>query len=80
VQNRVERVAERVRRLIGERMAARGWGVTVSIGAVAFLRPPASATAALTLGDRLLYEAKASGRDRVVGNRPELRVVTTKTS
>ncbi|HZF74789.1 MAG TPA: sensor domain-containing diguanylate cyclase [Acetobacteraceae bacterium] len=79
VQGRVERVAERVRRLIGERMAARGWAVTASVGAVAFMRPPASATAALTLGDRLLYEAKAAGRDRVVGHRPELRIVTTRT-
>jgi diguanylate cyclase (GGDEF)-like protein len=75
VQSRVERVAERVRATIEANMLARGWGVTASVGAVAFLRNPASATEALNIADRLLHEAKAAGRNCVVGQRPELRVV-----
>ena len=57
-------VAERLRQGLEQRMAARGWPVTASIGTVTFASPPFSAAAALARADALMYAAKAGGRNR----------------
>lgn len=58
-------LAERLRATLEARMAAQGWPVTASIGAVTFPEPPASASAAVDLADRHMYAAKAAGKNRV---------------
>lgn len=42
-----------------------GETVTLSVGLVTFATPPSDADEALRLSDRLMYEAKADGKDRV---------------
>lgn len=56
---------EEVRLRVREEAAARGWPVTLSIGAVTFERPPADVRAMTRLADELMYEVKRSGRDAV---------------
>jgi diguanylate cyclase (GGDEF)-like protein len=60
-----EEVAERIRLAIRDRVRAAGRPVTVSIG-VAYRAADTSAMSVLKLADEALYEAKATGRDRVV--------------
>jgi diguanylate cyclase (GGDEF)-like protein len=62
-------LAERIRATIaGARWSKRQ--VTVSIGVVALARAANSATALVAEADAALYEAKRSGRNRVMGARP----------
>ncbi len=61
-----ERAVNRMRTSLDERMAAGGWGVTMSIGAATFVEPPASVDEMVRAADRLLYDAKQAGRDRAV--------------
>lgn len=56
---------ERVRTRTGDAMRARGWPVTVTIGAVAFARSPPVVAAAMQAADELMYVAKKRGRDYV---------------
>jgi diguanylate cyclase (GGDEF)-like protein len=58
-------VGERVRKSIQHRMQQGGWGVTASVGAVAFHDAPDDQNMALTLADDLMYRAKMAGRNRV---------------
>ena len=58
-------VAERIRAEIERSMAARGWPITASIGAVTFVDAPRDETTALAVADIYLYAAKNSGRNRV---------------
>ena len=44
--------------------------VTVSIGLAVFDRPPESTTEVMDLADRLMYEAKSAGKDRIVSHVP----------
>ena len=60
-----ERLGERLRQALVERLAREGYAVTASIGAMRFATPPASAEAALAAADGLMYAAKAAGKDRV---------------
>ena len=57
----LERFAARLR---GE-LAAQGWPVTFSIGAVTHERPPLSVEAILESADRVMYRAKQRGKDRL---------------
>ncbi|MEA2738018.1 MAG: hypothetical protein QOH05_1325 [Acetobacteraceae bacterium] len=57
---------ERIRGAIAARMAAGGWNVTASVGAVAFFDPPASESDALAAADALMYEAKLAGKNQVL--------------
>jgi diguanylate cyclase (GGDEF)-like protein len=59
-------LAERLRLAIKERMDARGWPVTASIGLVAFHAAPDDVTEALSAADELMYRAKAAGKNRVL--------------
>jgi diguanylate cyclase (GGDEF)-like protein len=52
-------------RLLGE-MAERRWPVTFSIGVASYARAPSNLTALLAEADRLMYEAKKGGRDRIL--------------
>lgn len=60
-------LGERLRSAVGAEMAARGWPVTVSIGAILFTDRPRDLGAALSAADALMYRAKLAGKDRVVG-------------
>jgi diguanylate cyclase (GGDEF)-like protein len=42
-----------------------GWAVTVSVGAISCLQAPASADELVRMADRLMYEAKRTGKDQV---------------
>ncbi len=69
VQLAAERLRLHIRRLVIELDNGVALQVTASIGA-ALVRPGQSAESALRLVDRLLYEAKQEGRDRVKASRP----------
>jgi diguanylate cyclase (GGDEF)-like protein len=58
-------VLERLRERLVQRLSARGWPVTASIGALSFASPPPRLDAALAQADALMYEAKATGKNRV---------------
>jgi diguanylate cyclase (GGDEF)-like protein len=61
----VQAVAERVRGEIAAGMAAHGWAVTASVGAVSFRASPGSVNNALQAADAAMYRAKAAGKNRV---------------
>ena len=42
-----------------------GFGVSVSVGAATFVRPPEDVNALLRAADELMYEAKNAGKDRI---------------
>jgi diguanylate cyclase (GGDEF)-like protein len=54
--------AERIRTTVRERMLARGWQVTASIGAATFDQPPASAESALAAADAAMYAVKRAAK------------------
>jgi diguanylate cyclase (GGDEF)-like protein len=57
---------EALRQEVAHRMVARGWAVTASIGLAHFANAPGGGEAALAIADRLMYSAKAAGKNRVV--------------
>ena len=57
--------AEKVRRCLYDVMHDAPIAVTLSIGAVTFESPPASADDAVSLADRLMYEVKGGGKNDV---------------
>jgi diguanylate cyclase (GGDEF)-like protein len=56
-------LVERLRAAVQASIAGRGWIVTFSVGACTFIEPPASVDDMLLHADRLMYEAKRSGKD-----------------
>jgi len=58
-------VAEKLQRLLLDRMKARGFAVTFSIGAVSVLAPPPSLDAVLAAADQLVYGVKYGGKDGI---------------
>jgi diguanylate cyclase (GGDEF)-like protein len=58
-------VLERLHNALTEAMAASKWAVTFSIGAVTFRRPLASAADMISEADKVMYSAKAGGKNRV---------------
>ncbi|HTY08212.1 MAG TPA: diguanylate cyclase [Candidatus Edwardsbacteria bacterium] len=58
-------LAEKLQRLLLDRMRADGFGVTFSIGAVSVLAPPPSLDAVLALADRLVYGVKDGGKNGI---------------
>jgi len=56
-------VVGRVREAVSERMTRAAWPVTLSVGAVTFVRPPAGVTEMIRLADDLMYEVKRAGKD-----------------
>jgi diguanylate cyclase (GGDEF)-like protein len=59
-------VADRLRRVVKQAMDARGWPITISIGAVSFLTPPEDEDEALAMADELMSSAKRSGPNRAL--------------
>lgn len=57
---------ERLRVAIQRRMRACGKPVTASVGSACFFAAPADAAAALAEVDRLMYQAKAAGKNRMI--------------
>jgi diguanylate cyclase (GGDEF)-like protein len=57
---------ERLRAAIEARMVACGRQITASIGSACFLTPPACTAAALAEVDKLMYQAKAAGKNVMV--------------
>lgn len=55
----------RLKGVIQERMIARHWPVTLSIGAVSFYEVPTSTDHAISLADHTMYAVKQQGKDRV---------------
>jgi diguanylate cyclase (GGDEF)-like protein len=55
----------RLHRLLAQEMAARGWPVTVSVGAATFAHPAADIDVMVGATDALMYAAKAAGKGRV---------------
>lgn len=67
-------IAGKLNSLLLEAVRARNWPVTFSAGAATFHAPPANVDALLKTIDRLQYQAKLSGKDRLaheVVERPE---------
>lgn len=56
---------ERFMATLRAELNARGWPVTVSIGAVTLTRPPRSVQAILQTADRVMYRAKQLGKARL---------------
>jgi len=61
--------AEKIRADIADAMAARGWPVTASVGALVCERPPGHVDELIRAADALMYQAKAGGRNRVASGR-----------
>jgi len=53
-------------RTIAERMGTAGFELTASIGCKTFRAPPESPSCALQLADKIMYDAKAGGKNRAV--------------
>lgn len=56
---------DRIRASVKEVAADLGYGISASIGAVTFVRPPEDVNALIRAADELMYEAKHAGKDRV---------------
>ena len=56
---------EKLRQALADVVPAHGWRITASIGIATFLVPPASVDALLASADRLVYQAKHSGKNTV---------------
>jgi diguanylate cyclase (GGDEF)-like protein len=56
-------LASRLRGRLHDALAARGLGVTFSMGVVTFLAPPGSVDEMIRRADDLMYEVKRSGKD-----------------
>jgi len=60
-----ERALEHLREAVLEAMRSEGWPVTLSMGAVTFESPVATADDAVRIADGLMYAVKAAGGDGV---------------
>jgi len=58
-------VAERLQQVWRDVMRTRGWPVTVSLGVLTCLDPPATFDELLHRADTLMYDAKRSGKDAI---------------
>ena len=56
---------DRIRAAVTAIARRTGYGISVSIGAVTFLRPPDDVNALVHAADEAMYEAKNAGKDRV---------------
>lgn len=67
-QLRAQEVLERLRDVVHRRSDAETWGISVSIGAVCLAQPPGPALLDVILqrADAMMYQAKLSGKNRIV--------------
>jgi diguanylate cyclase (GGDEF)-like protein len=56
----------KIRDLLKQAMQSNRWDVTFSIGAVTYLKPPATAEEIVKRADTLMYDVKRSGKDRLL--------------
>jgi len=56
---------EKLRQALSDVVPAHGWRITASIGVATFLVPPESVDALLAAADRLMYQAKQSGKNTI---------------
>jgi diguanylate cyclase (GGDEF)-like protein len=56
---------ERLQQELRDHLQRQGWQATLSLGLAVFLTPPQGVDAMLTAADRLMYEAKNGGKDRI---------------
>jgi len=61
-----EEIVAKLRERLQAAVAADGFDVTCSVGAVTFHRPPATADEAVRAADALMYEVKSRGKDSAV--------------
>jgi diguanylate cyclase (GGDEF)-like protein len=61
----IQPTLERMRHTLLRAMNARGWPVTVSIGAAVFDNPPGDVDEVIRIVDHVMYRAKASGKNRI---------------
>ena len=59
-------VLMKLQKLTTEMFKRKKWPVTLSIGACTYIEPPLSADAAIQHVDKLMYQAKNSGKNKVV--------------
>lgn len=52
--------------LLNQAMQTQGWGVTFSIGAVTYPKPPATVEEIIRKADTLMYDVKRSGKNRLL--------------
>lgn len=57
---------EKIHRQLQESMSTHSWPVTFSIGAVSYLKSPESVEEAIRSADKLMYEVKHSGKNRLL--------------
>jgi diguanylate cyclase (GGDEF)-like protein len=62
----VRLVLDRLQKALTVSMAENRWAVTFSIGAVTFRTPLASAEGMVSEADKVMYSAKAGGKNRIV--------------
>lgn len=60
-----QRVLEKLREKVSQAMDEHGWPITLSIGAVTYDRPRSAAKLMLKEADRLMYDSKNKGKDRI---------------
>ncbi|MFZ5866078.1 MAG: GGDEF domain-containing protein [Thermodesulfobacteriota bacterium] len=63
---RARRAMHRVKDNVNQRMQEKRWPVTLSVGLVTFLTPAGSVDTMLKQADGLMYEAKRSGKNKVL--------------
>jgi diguanylate cyclase (GGDEF)-like protein len=56
---------EKLRQALGDIVPAHGWRITAGIGVATFLVPPESVDSLLAAADRLMAQAKQSGKDAI---------------
>lgn len=57
---------EKIHHHLQQRMTSNNWPVTFSIGAVTYLKTPATVDEAINRADTLMYEVKRSGKNRLL--------------
>ncbi|MCC5638684.1 GGDEF domain-containing protein [Nostoc sp. CHAB 5844] len=61
--NASEVVLQRLQKTLSSAMQEQNWPVTFSIGAITFIKPPASVTEMIERADNLMYSAKKKGKN-----------------
>jgi PleD family two-component response regulator len=63
--NVAEVIIQRVQKINLDYMQKHGWPVTLSIGVVTLTSPPSTVDEVLRISDRLMYTAKANGKNSI---------------
>jgi len=63
--NIAEVIMERIQEINSDILRKHGWPVTLSVGVVTFMSPPATVDEVLRISDRLMYTAKDNGKNSI---------------